>query len=88
MRHVILDRSLVSGRKRIYANGECDDENNCSITLANLAWRKANYSKPQMIQAARDCACRLKKSKEKHCFSLLLRLNGPEQLATKGGEID
>jgi len=28
------------------------------------------------------------KSKEKHCFSLVPRLNGTEQPATKGGEID
>jgi hypothetical protein len=28
------------------------------------------------------------KSEEKHCFSLVLRLNGTEQPATKGGEID
>jgi len=31
---------------------------------------------------------RLKKVEEKHCFSLVLRLNEPEQPATKGGEID
>jgi hypothetical protein len=28
------------------------------------------------------------KSEEKHCFSFVLRLNGTEQPATKGGEID
>jgi hypothetical protein len=28
------------------------------------------------------------KSEEKHCFFLIPRLNGPEQPATKGGEID
>ena len=30
----------------------------------------------------------VQKSEEKHCFSLVPRLNGTEQPATKGGEID
>jgi len=40
-----------------------------------------------MIQSAKHCAqfVSAKKSEEKHCFSLVLRLNEPEQPATKGG---
>jgi len=32
--------------------------------------------------------CDGQKSEEKHCFSLIPRLNGAEQPAMKGGEID
>ena len=78
---VVQMRSLIGQQSNCLGIGSL-----CAAKEGSSDHRRRHYRLREINRAGQFVTAQ--KSEEKHCFSLVPRLNGTEQPATKGGEID